>query len=200
MKAHLLAGLIAILSPTVLFGQWQIAVDENGHSNTNSLSAPISTSALPWMVGPDPTDGLMNWNSVLIYTLPFAGVRGDVLVQDPVQGSPILDVLRFDGANHLIFYSDSIDGYDSLADTPGPPNPFLPLIAGPYTEGPAGMPEGQPQWIDYAPNPNMPGGDPSNPVYRFYSEVPEPLSGLIALNVLGAFAGAALRRRNLNRS
>src|SRR5207302_1852362 len=114
----LLSSLIFIIGTTTLTAQ-QISIDEYGHMTTNNVLA------LPGVLAPDPTGGLLNWN-VLIYTLPFRGVRGDVLIQDPSEsGSPILDVIRFDGQSRMIFYSDSIDGYDAPADTPGPPDPFL---------------------------------------------------------------------------
>src|SRR5205085_1178466 len=72
----------------------------------------------------DPTGGLFNW-PVLTFTLPFLGTAGDVLMHEPLEpGSPVLDVLRFDGQGHLIFYSDNLDGIDAPADTPGPPDPF----------------------------------------------------------------------------
>ena len=155
------------------------SLDEFGHGivQTNGVFMAPMTSAL----GPDPTGGLLNWN-VLIYTLPFAGVQGDVLVQDPFEpGSPILDVLRFDGNSHVIFYSDSIDGFSAPADTPGSPDPFFPnqvflneLISGQFN------------LVNYTPALNQPGWDPSNPKYLFHSEgmVPEP--GAVTLLLSGA--------------
>lgn len=121
----------------------------------------------------------MNW-PVLIYDLPFAGVAGDVLMRDPLEsGSPILDVLRFDGAGHLTFYSDSIDGYDAPADTPGPPNQFINFVF--INEQGA---EGQVQDGFWLPTPEQAGYDASNPVYRFISDVPEP--GAVTLLLAGA--------------
>src|SRR5438477_7358545 len=63
----------------------------------------------PGQLQPDPTGGYTN-GPVLVYQLPFAGTPGDVLMHDPLEGNLVLDVLRFDGAGHLIFYSDNVDG------------------------------------------------------------------------------------------
>src|SRR3974377_1295401 len=85
-------------------------VDEFGNSNFGP----------PGQLLPDPTGGVPNAN-VLIYQLPFPGVAGDVLMMDNPANPVMLDVLRFDGNFHLIFYSDNADGFASPADTPSPP-------------------------------------------------------------------------------
>ena len=185
IKGLLLSGLVSFLATTSVIAQ-QISLDEFTHMTINNVLAP------PGVTGADPSGGLMNW-PVLIYTLPFAGVPGDVLIQDPFEpGSPILDVARFDGNFKLIFYSDSIDGYDSPGDTPGTPDPFLPnqvfqneLVSGNIS------------YVDYTPGANDPGFNGSGPSYHFVSEgtVPEPGAALLLLSGLVIFGLARLRRR-----
>jgi hypothetical protein len=162
-----LFGLSAFLFTTtnVLAQPTLLTVDEWGRGTNGNQ---VLNSSLMF----DPSGGLLNWK-VLVYTLPFQGVVGDVLMTDPLEpGNPILDVLRFDNQQHLIFYSDSIDGYESPADTPGPPNPFYPNIIF-IQEQEA---EGQVQWGDYAPLAGQPGYDAGNPLrsFKFISDIPEP--------------------------
>ena len=170
-----------------------ITVDENGHGTS---VAGGTTNQLTWTLEADPTLGLQGWN-VLVYTLPFAGVQGDVLITEPARGNPVGDVLRFDGVEDLIFYSESVTGFDNLADTPGPPNPFYANIAGPFPEqSPLGFPPDLLAWVDYTPGPGQPGYDATAlPTYRFYSDVPEPGSGLLLLGGVGALALSGLRQR-----
>lgn len=210
MKTLTTAGLIAIVSVTGLFGQPTnfVTVDENGHSGTTSTNIPFG-NALPWTVGQDPSGGLM-WASTLSYTLSCPAVSGDVLVTlasksnptQPAQGNPIGDVLRFytdgSGQSVLIFYATSINGYPNLANTPGPPNPFLSDIAGPYLEQGLNI-SGQPEWLTYTPTPGMPGWSPTMPeTYTFYFDVPEPGSGLLLL-ALAAGCAIAIKNRNHQR-
>ncbi len=174
-----LFALTTLLSATVALAQpILLTVDEFGHGTNGNQ---VLNSSLMF----DPSGGLQNWK-VLVYNLPFQGAVGDVLMTDPFEpGNPILDVLRFDNQQHLIFYSDSIDGYEAPADTPGPPNPFYPNIVFIQEQGL----EGQIQWGDYAPAPGQPGYDPAAPrSFKFISDIPEPkpmplvlLLGLIAI-------------------
>jgi hypothetical protein len=187
-KGLLPLGFVSALATTTIIAQ-PIAIDEFGHMTANGVLS------LPGALGPDPTGGLVGWN-VLIYTLPFAGLQGDVLVQDAFEpGSPILDVLRFDGQSHLIFYSDSIGGFSSLADTPGPPDPFLPNQAFLNEQ----IINAQFSIAFYAPTPNQPGWAPSNPTYQFASEgiIPEPNAATIVSFGLGAFGLARIGRNRI---
>ena len=164
-------------------GAAQITIDEFGHG-TNGITV------LPFTLAADPTGGVPNWN-VLIYTLPFAGVKGDVAMHDPLlPGSPIHDVIRFDGTNHMIFYSDNIDGYTSPADTPGPPNPFYANLFHIDEETLGFL-----VFADYKPDPGDPGYDASNPEFRFISEIPEPSAAILLLGGLGFFGLAQIRRK-----
>ena len=117
----------------------------------------------PGFIGPDPGPGGLP--AVLIYPLPYAGVQGDVLLFDPTEGF-VLDVIRFNGDGTLIFYSDNLDGFDSLADTTGPPGQFYPNAVQVIEMGDENF-----SLVIYQPGPNDPGYDPAFlPVYALISE------------------------------
>jgi hypothetical protein len=127
-------------------------------------------------------------------------VAGDVLMQDGL-GGPILDVVRFNpqqNGGSLVFYSDNVDGFDSLGDTPSPPGSLYPNniiileVGNEFNNG-----------AIYTPLPGQPGfvagaGAPvdyiliSDGVFPLVA-VPEPSS--LALFGLGAGALALWRRR-----
>ena len=163
------------------FGQAQIInLDENG------VGYITPSQLFPYTVAPEPVSGL----TTLVYTLPFAGVAGDVLV-DESSGNQLSDVLRFDGLGHVYVFSDNSDGVDSLADTSGLPPVILPNPAGPLVE--SGV-EGGYQDVDYIPTPTEPGYKAAGPVvYHFISDVPEP--GSLALILLGGGSFLAFRKR-----
>lgn len=126
--------LLVVLAPALLITSLahaasfsvSITVDEKGHglfTNTSGFSQTL-TGTLKNDPGPG---GLSN---VLTYDLlsPPGLVAGDVLLREET-GSKfdglILDVVRFNAINGtLAFYSDNLDGFDSLADTSGPPTSF----------------------------------------------------------------------------
>jgi hypothetical protein len=108
-------------------------------------------------------------------------VAGDVLLFD---GGAVLDVIRFNPGQNggsLLFYSDNVDGFDSPADTVGPPGALYANVSA-INEGAIYTPlAGQPGFVAGA----------SAPVtYKFLSEIPEPAtlpllgSGLIGLAVV----------------
>ncbi len=96
----------------------QITVDEHGVGRfTNTAGTNIAVTGT---LRNDPGPGGLN--NVLTYSLlnPPGLVAGDVLLRDA--GGSILDVIRFNSSNGtLVFYSDNVDGFDALGDTPGPP-------------------------------------------------------------------------------
>ena len=171
-----------------------ITVDENGLGTINGL---LGIERLTATMQDDPgPGGLAN---ILTYNLqsPPNLVEGDVLLQD-ADGN-VLDVLRFnpnqDGGS-LLFYSDNVDGFDSIGDTSGPPGSFytnqitIPEVGTETKNGAVYIPvAGQPGFISGA----------SIPVrYIFISEgsgpVPEP--GVISLMVgLSSASLLALRRK-----
>jgi hypothetical protein len=192
-KAVNLAGVVSALATTAATAQVTNVLNFDEYGGGQLLTNGVFAAAVKATLAPDTTlGGLANWN-VLTYTLPFQGVQGDVLVLDPaVQGDPILDVLRFDGASHLIVYSDDVNGFQTPADTPGPPNPFYAtqLVVNKQHVSPTFA------FADFTPTVNDPGYDASNPTYLFFDPgvIPEPGGGLLLLSGLGVFALAQIRR------
>ncbi len=169
--------------------------DEFGHGNIMLNGNPQGTFG--GSLVPDPTGGLPNWN-VLMYTLPFQGVQGDVLVQDPaIGGEPILDVLRFDGNSHLIVYSDDLNGFQDPADTPGPPNPFYNNILLTQKIHVSDVFA----YAEFTPLVGQPGFDPSNPTYDFFDPgiVPEPGAGTLLLAGVGILGVTRFWRKTASR-
>lgn len=189
-----LAGVVSALAATAATAQVTNLFNFDEFGNGNLQTNGVISAQMTYQLAPDPTGGLANWK-VLMYDLPFLGTAGDLLIQDPAQpGSPILDVLRFDGASHVIIYSDDLDGYDAPGDTPGPPDPFLPNIALAKEQGVDEVYS----WADYSPTAGQPGGDAGMaPNYHFLSDgkIPEPGGGLLLLSGLGVFGLAQIRRR-----
>jgi len=191
-----LATLAAASGASALVnGNIVTTVDENGNGTLNGFLGP---TPLPFGFQNDPGPGGLN--GVLTYDLinPPGLVSGDVLMQDGV-GGPILDVVRFNanqmgaggGTGTLVFYSDNVDGFDSLADTFGPPgalyaNNITILEVG--TEANNGA--------IYTPTAGQPGfvaGASAPVVYNLISDnVPEPATWGLMLLGLGV-VGAAMR-------
>jgi hypothetical protein len=129
---------------------------------------------------------------VLTYNLPFAGVQGDLLAWEVGSQTLIADVIRFDGAGHLFFYSDV--GVDAPADV-GLPTAYHGNQFTVQEVGDEGF-----NWFDYpllaGPpiQPTQPGYDPSNPSYLFISDVPLPPSLLFVGSGLLGLLGFGWRR------
>jgi hypothetical protein len=174
---------ISLVTASAQIGGGQIIyMYENGTAYiTPSSPFPYNPSAL------EPNSGM----STLEYTLPFAGVAGDVLLQDAA-GGPLSDVLRFDGNFHVFFFSDQDDPIPSLADV-GLPAQLLANTAGPFVEQALG---GGQMGVFYTPTANQPGFKAAAPgtMYEIVSDVPEP-----CLTALGGLSGVLLILKTLKR-
>jgi hypothetical protein len=203
-------GLAAIAATSgasaLVNGAIQISVDENGNGTINGFNG-ISPLASALQNDPGP-GGLTN---VLTYDLfnPPGLVAGDVFLQDGV-GGPIFDVIRFNpsevgpgrGTGSLVFYSDNTDGFDSRADTAGPPtanytNTITILEVG--TEGNNGA-----IYTPLAGQPGFVAGAAAPVQYDFVSDgtlVPEPGTwGLMLLGLGGLGVALRSRRRTISPS
>jgi hypothetical protein len=138
-------------------------------------------------------------NDVLTYTLPFAGVPGDVAFVDPTIGGLYGDVLRFNGDGTMIVYSNTYFGADAPADV-GIPVGFYPGAA--YLQETTAS-DGS-QFGAYTASDGQPGSAPGVVVnYMLLSDggvatqaVPEP-SPVALSSLIGAFviAGRYMARR-----
>lgn len=169
-----------------------ISVDENGNgnfSNTNGFSQALNS-----YLQNDPGPGGLN--NALTYDLlnPPGLVAGDLILTE--QGV-VSDVLRFNttggssGGGSLVFYSDTSDGVDSLADIGFPTTLYTNTLA----EEEVG-PESGPNGFDYTPTAGQPGfvNGAAGPVtYDITSDpaaaTPEPASAALMLAGLGLVAG-----------
>jgi uncharacterized repeat protein (TIGR01451 family) len=148
-----------------------IEVDENGHGLGTTGAGTIGT---------DPGPGGLA--GVLIYPLPFTGTQGDVLSL----GNDVGDVLRFNGDGTVIFYSDNLDGFDSMADTATPPGASYGNTASATETGSETQDASY-----YVPTAGQPGFDASAlPAYLFVSD--GTVSSVPTLtNSVAVFSGTA---------
>ena len=161
--ATVAAGL-ALLQPA---NAVTITVDENGNGG----------QPFPGLRNDPGPGGLPAVATYPLIALGFAGTimtPGDVLMTD---AGAVLDVVRFNQdpirGPTLVFYSDNVDGFDSLADTPSPPLAFyansisIPELGSEGNNGAV-----------YTPLPGQPGSVDSFAVtYNIISDVPGPIAG-----------------------
>jgi hypothetical protein len=180
-----------------------VTVDENGNGTIDFTPCDVNGGVVPMpgVLAPDPGPGGLG--SVLTYTVnPPSFVAGDVLLTDP--DGTLSDVLRFNpagtGGNQnylgsLVFYSNPIGGYDSLADTTSPPGLFYTNLLW--------LPEvGDSAW--YTPLPGQPGYITEFPsaTWHFLSPsegVPEPGTlGLLGTGLLDSTQAQGLVESGYN--
>lgn len=199
--AGLAAMAMATSASALVNGNIVLTVDENGNGTLNGFGGP---QALPFYLGADPGPGGLS--SVLTYDMlnPPGLVSGDVLMQEG-PGGPVFDVVRFNGnevnpsgnVGSLLFYSDNVDGFDSLADTPSPPGALYPNNITIVEVGPEGN-----NGAIYTPTAGEPGfvAGASAPVeYVLISDgsgVPEPAAWTMMILGVGAI-GTLMRRRRV---
>jgi len=194
--------LIAALNAPALV---TITVDENGNGSWDGVPL-FPAGSLATDTGPG---GLAN---ALTYyfanaTPPHGAaidyvLGGDLLITETAGGN-LSELIHFRTGNplflapaSLVFYSDKLDGVDSLADI-GFPTAFNDITATLVEPGV----EGGWQTIYYLPVPGQPGyvDDPLNTghsyiAYNFISDVPEPTTGALVGTILLMAFGSKLRR------
>src|SRR5262245_49359393 len=88
-------GIASLVTSTSVRGQL-VTVDEFGKGNFNG-------TGLPSAIAVEPISGI----ATLMYTLPFVGTPGDVVLLEPGTGpQQTSDILRFDGQGNLYFFSE----------------------------------------------------------------------------------------------
>jgi hypothetical protein len=178
-------------------GNIGITVDENCNGVLNGFAGPVT---MPCGFQNDPGPGGLL--GVMTYDMvnPPGLVPGDVLMMD--QQGWILDVIRFNpnggpgnptGSGSLVFYSDNLDGFDSGADTSGPPvqyygNTITILEVG--TEGVNGA-----YYTPVAGQPGFVAGAAAPVTYHFISDVPEPGSIILLGSGVALLFVRRLRRK-----
>jgi hypothetical protein len=188
-KAAIVFGFTLAVASSTSFAQFTFTIDEFG--------GPLTS--LPSTIGPDPSGGVAG--PVLIYTLPFAVVPGDVILSEPGQVPPLTsDVVRFwnpTGINQteIIFYSDfsTTDPADAPADVGMPPQLQSLTVTIPEV-GPEGN-----NGAVYVANPGMPGSTSAPVQYNIISDtsVPEPGTGALLLSGVGLLFGIRRFRRKV---
>jgi hypothetical protein len=162
-------GMLAASATSVLGFNSILTIDNIGDAYFTAGSPFPDAQAM------DPESGL----TTVRYTLPFAGTAGDVLLEES-SGGPVTDLLRFDGADHVYFFSTDGVGtpsYVSALPATGSPNqgPFVLQNLGAYLAD-----------LNYSPTSGQPGYNPGNS-YELIVYVPEP-----SVMLLGSLGGGLL--------
>jgi len=179
----LAAVFTATLTATTAFSQPVITIDEFGNGDING-------SPLPSGMALDPFSGMTTLN----YTLPFQGVRGDVILSD-VAGT-VSDIFRFDGNFNLYVYSDM----DLSEPNPSPADVGFPAALEPNTlfATETGSEPGLNGLFNYNPGFTGPGANSAGAIYNLISDpapAPEPGSLALLAGGFGILGFRFLRRK-----
>ena len=170
-------ALASALSATTAFGFGAIfTIDNQGDAFWNNGGGLV-----PYTLTTDPSSGQI----ALQYTLPFTAGIGDVQLETS-GGGPVTDILRFDGSDHVYFYSTT--GTGTLGYVSTLPSPISPAVGPLLLQNSGGV------WsVSYTPTSGQPGYDAAAPgsIYSIIVYVPEP--GLMAFGV-GSILLLGLRR------
>jgi hypothetical protein len=186
-KVAIVFGFTLTVASSTSFAQFTFTIDEFGVGSFGGAN-------IPFTIGLDPSGGVVG--PVLIYTLPFAVIPGDVILSEPGQVPPLTsDVIRFwnsaaGNQSEIIFYSDfsAADPADAPADVGLPTQLFNPTT---ITEvGPEGN-----NGAIYNALPGMPGSTSAPIQYVIISDVPEPGTGALLLSGVGLLFGIGRFRR-----
>ena len=176
-----------------------VTVNENGQGTLDFGSGNVT--ALTGVLQNDPgPGGLAN---VLTYNLlgPPSLTAGDLLIFDG--NGTFGDVVRFNDYNtggvtgypaSLLFYSNPLDGYDSLADISAPPSTDYANVLDLTDVENNGM-----SYMLYTPTDGQPGFVPGFSVtYDIISDVPEASTlTMLGSGIILGLAGVLLRKFNL---
>jgi hypothetical protein len=197
IKTSLLLSVLLFAFTNAGVGQ-PFSFDEDGHGyDIWWFTIPPTYNPLPFTLGPDPSGGI-GGTPVLMYSLPYQVVPGDVALMDASQPNVVADLLRFytpagNGHTTVIFYSAADAGIHQLAE-----------VGIPFSPGAVRITEaggGETWWSPGGGQPGFYGGP--IPVwsvfaYDFVTEVPEPAS--LSQAMLGAAGVWLAFRRGVQRA
>jgi len=138
-----------------------------------------------------PTGGSNNGLTYTLTGIYASATAGDIRIYDPWESNQVGDIIRFDGAGHVTFYSLGDEGSTTGADVS--PAVFASILA---TTSPTSvlLPEQGNEaynWANYTPLVGQAGYVAADPTltYKYVSDTPEPatimLLGIGALGMLG---------------